>query len=90
MKKVGTLEAKKTGVVNAVVKGMPGDDASAASSVTISGPKHNRCQRFLGVCGEYPVELFNIGEEEEFDEDGARFDFDFFNVGDIGLVDVEY
>ena len=68
MKKVGTLEAKKTGVVNAVVKGMPGDDASAASSVTISGPKNNRCQRFLGVCGEYPVELFNIGEEEEFDE----------------------
>ena len=36
MKKAGTFEAKTTGVVNATVKGTPGDDASAASSVTIS------------------------------------------------------
>ena len=37
MKKAGTFEAKNTGVMNAVVKGTPGDNASAASSVTISG-----------------------------------------------------
>ena len=35
------------------------------------------------------MELFNIGEEEEFDEDNAGFAFDFCNVGDVGLVDVE-
>ena len=42
MKKAGTFEAKKTGVVNAVVKGMPGDDASAELSVTISGSEHDQ------------------------------------------------
>ena len=35
------------------------------------------------------MELFNIGEEEAFDEDDARFAFYFFNVGNIGIVDVE-
>ena len=35
------------------------------------------------------MELFNIGEEELFDKDDAGFAFDFCNVGDIGLVDVE-
>ena len=35
------------------------------------------------------MELFNIGEEEVFDEDDARFVFDFCNIGNIGLVDVE-
>ena len=89
MKKAGIFEAKKRGVVNDVVKGMQGDDASAASSVTISVPEHNIYQRFLGVCGEDPVELFNIGEEEAFDEDDAGFAFDFCNVGNIGLVGVE-
>ena len=38
---------------------------------------------------KYPVELFNIGEEESFDKDNSGFAFDFCNVGDIGLVDVE-
>ena len=90
MKKAGTFEAKKTGVVNAVVKGMPGDDASAASSVTISGPEHDQYQRFLGVCGEEPVEMFNIGEEEAFDGDDDGSAFDICNIGDICLVDVEY
>ena len=89
MKKVGSFEAKKTGVVNSILKGTPGDDASAASSVTISGPEHNRYQRFLGVCGEDPVELFKIGEEESFDEDDDRFAFDFLNIGNISLVDIE-
>ena len=89
MKKAVTFEAKKTGIVNAVVKGTLGDNASAASSVTISGLEHDRYQRFLGVCGEDPVEMFNIGEEESFDEDNSEFTFDFCNVGDIGLVDVE-
>ena len=60
MKKAGTFEANKTGVVNAVVEGTSRDDASAASSVTISGSEHDRCQCFLGVCREYQVELFNI------------------------------
>ena len=41
MKKAGTLEAKNTEVVNAVVKVTPGDDTSAASSVTISEPEHD-------------------------------------------------
>ena len=36
------------------------------------------------------MELFNIGKEEAFDEDDAGFAFDFCNVGNIGLVDVEY
>ena len=36
------------------------------------------------------MELFNTGEEEEFDEDDAGFAFYFCNVGNIGLVDVEY
>ena len=67
MKKAGTFKAKKTGVVNSVVDNTPSDDASAASSVTISVAEHDRYQRFLGVCGEGPVEIFNIGEEEEFD-----------------------
>ena len=49
MKKAGNFEVKKTGVVNAAVKGTPGDDASAALSVTISGPEHDQYQRFLGV-----------------------------------------
>ena len=35
------------------------------------------------------MELFNIGEEESFDKDNSGFAFDFCNVGDIGLVDVE-
>ena len=40
MKNAGTFEANKTGVVNAVVKGTPGDNYSAAFSVTISRPEH--------------------------------------------------
>ena len=36
------------------------------------------------------MELFNIGEEEAFDEDDIGFVFDFCNVGDIGIVEVEY
>ena len=36
MKQVGTFKAKKTGVVNAIVKGMPGDYASPASPVIFS------------------------------------------------------
>ena len=59
--------------MNAVVKGTPGDDASVALSVTISRLEHDQYQRFLGVCGEDPVELFNIGEEEAFDEYDAGF-----------------
>ena len=35
------------------------------------------------------MELFNIGEEEAFDEDDAGFAFDFCNVGNIVIVDVE-
>ena len=89
MKKVGTFEAKKTGFVNTVVEGTPGVNASAASSVTISGSEHNQYQHFLGVCREDPVNLFSIGEEEEFDEDDTEFAFYFFNVGDISLIDVE-
>ena len=89
MKKAGNLEAKKTGVVNAAVKGTSGEDASATLSVTIRGSEHDQYQRFLGVCGEDPVELFNIGKEEAFDVDDDGFAFDFCNVGDIGLVDVE-
>ena len=76
--------------MNAVVKGTPGENTSAASSVTISRPEHDQYQSFLGACGEDPVELFNIGEEEAFDEDDAGFTFYFCNIGDIGLVDVEY
>ena len=90
MKKAGTFEANTTGVVNAAVKGMPGDNASAASSVTISVLENDRYQHFLGICGEDPVDLFNIGEEEDFDEDDGGFTFDFCNLGNIGLVDVEY
>ena len=63
MKKAGNFEAKKTGVVNAVVKVTPGDDDSASSSVTISGLEHDQYQCFLGVCGEDPAELFNIGKK---------------------------
>ena len=82
--------AKKTRVATTIAKRTPGDDASAALSVTISGSEHNQYQRFLGICGEGPMDLFNIGEEEEFDEDNAGFTFYFCNVGDIGLVNVEY
>ena len=89
MKKAGTFKAKKTGLVNAVVKGMPGDDASAASSVPISGSDHDQYQRFIVLCEEDPVELFNIGEEEAFNKDDAGFFFDFCNFGDIGLIDIE-
>ena len=89
MKKVGNFEAKKTGVVNTVVEDTPSDDASATSSVTISGSEHDRYQRFLGVCGEDPVELFNIGKEEEFDEDDSGFAFDFYNVGNVSIANVE-
>ena len=89
MKKADTFEANKTGVVNTVVEGTPGNDASSASSVTIIGPEHDRYQRLLGVCGEGPVDLFNIGEEEKFDDDYAGFVLDFFNVGDVSLVDVK-
>ena len=89
MKKAGTFENKKKGVVNAVVKCMPGDDASAASSVTISGSEHGQYQRFLGVCGEDSLDLFNVGEEEAYYEDDSGFVFYFCNVGGIGLVDVE-
>ena len=39
MKHLGTFEAKKTGVVNSVVKGTPGDNASVTLSVTISRPE---------------------------------------------------
>ena len=35
------------------------------------------------------MELFNIGEDEEYDEYDAGFDFDFCNFGNIDLVDVE-
>ena len=35
------------------------------------------------------MELFNIGKEEAFDEENTGSAFDFCNVGDIGLVDVE-
>ena len=35
------------------------------------------------------MELFNIGEEEEFDEENAGFAFGFCKFGDIGLVYVE-
>ena len=89
MKKAGTFEEKKTGVVNIVVEDTPGDDASAAPSVTIRGSENDRYLRFLGVCGKYPVELFNIDKEEDFDKDDARFDFDFYNVGNESLTDVE-
>ena len=88
MKKAGNFKAKKTGVVNTVVEGKPGDDASAASSVTISGSERNRYQRFLGVCRDDLVELFNTDEEKEFDEGDAGFAFDFCIVGDVILIDV--
>ena len=61
MKKAGNFEAKNTGVVNTVVEGTSCNNASAASLVTISGSEHNQYQLFLGVGGEVPVELFNIG-----------------------------
>ena len=35
------------------------------------------------------MKMFNIGKEGAFDEDDAGFAFDFCNVGNIGLVDVE-
>ena len=35
------------------------------------------------------MELFNIGEEEAFDEDDAGFAFYFCNIGGISIVDVE-
>ena len=35
------------------------------------------------------MELFNIGEEEEFDEDDAGFAYAFCKFGNIGLIDVE-
>ena len=41
------------------------------------------------MCGEDPVELFKIGEEEEFDEDDVVFAFEFYNIGDVSLSDVE-
>ena len=81
--------AKKTGAVNAVVKGTPGDDASVVLLVTISGTEHDRYQSFLGVCGENSVELFNICEEEEFDEDESGFAFYFCSIVGISIVDVE-
>ena len=90
VKKASAFEAKKTGVVNTVVEGTPGNGASSALSVTITGSEHDQYQRFLDVCGEDPVEIFNIGEEEEFDEDDAGFAFDFCNVDDVSIVDVEY
>ena len=89
MKKAGNFEAKKTGVVDTVLEDTPSDDASAALPVTISGLEHNRYKCFLGVCGEDPVEILNIGEEEEFDENDAGFAFEFYNVGDISLANVE-
>ena len=42
MKKADTFKANSTGIVNAVVESTLGDNASAASSVTISGSEHNR------------------------------------------------
>ena len=89
IKKAGTLGKKNTGVMNTVVEGTPGYDASAALSVTISGLEHDQYKRFLGVYGEDLVELFNIGEEEEFDEENSGFAFDFCKVGDVSLVDIE-
>ena len=89
IKKAGTLGKKNTGVMNTVVEGTPGYDASAALSVTISGLEHDQYQCFLDVYGEDPVELFNIGEEEEFDEDDTGFAFDYCNVADVSLVDVK-
>ena len=77
------------GIANNVVEGAPGNDVSAASSVTINGLEHDQYQIFLGICGEDPLELFNIREEEEFDEDDAGFDFNFCNNGNVSLVDVE-
>ena len=59
-------------------------------SVTISGPEHDRYQSYLGVCREKPLELFNIGKDKAFDEDDAGFAFYFFNIIEIGIVDVEY
>ena len=64
VKKASAFEAKKTGFVNTVVEGTPANGASSALSVTITGSEHDQYQRFLDVCGEDPVELFNIGEEE--------------------------
>ena len=89
MKKLCNFEAKNTGGVNTDVEGNPGDNESAASSVPISRSKHDRSQRFIGVCREDPVVLFNIGEEEEFEKDDAGFAFDFCIVGDVSLVDVK-
>ena len=62
MKKAGTFEAKKTGVVNTAMEGTSSDDTPAALSVTISRLEHDQYQRFLGVCGEDPVDIFNIGK----------------------------
>ena len=64
MKKPGTFKAKNTVVVNTAVEDTPSNDASTLLSVTISGAEHDQYQIFLGVCGEDPVELFNISEEE--------------------------
>ena len=63
---------------------------SSTAVFTINGSEHDRYQRFLGVCGEDPVELFNIGEEDEFDEYDSGFAFEFYNVGNVSLTDVEY
>ena len=41
MKKAGTFEANKTGVVNDLAKVTPGDNYSAALSVIISGSEHD-------------------------------------------------
>ena len=75
--------------MNTVVEDTPSNDASAASSVTISGSEHDQYQRFLGICREDPVEIFNTGKEEYFNEDDAEFSFDFYNVGNVSLADVE-
>ena len=74
--------------MNNVVEGKPGSNALAASSATISGSEHNRYQRFLGICGEDPVVLFNVDEEEEFDKDDYGFAFNFYIVGNISIVNV--
>ena len=89
MKMAGNFKAKKTGVVNTIVEDMSGNDASAASSVTINGSEHDQYQHFLVVCGEDTVELFNIGEGEEFAEDDAGFAIDFYTVGNVSLADVK-
>ena len=52
IKKAGTPDLKKKGVVNNVAEDTPRENSSAASSVTVSGSENDQYQRFLGVCGE--------------------------------------